>query len=135
VQEEVARQHAQANAPGGMPVGPQSQPNHQPAPHQHMMTSPGNPPVSQVQVSQQFRGPPQMRPTPRLSNVPAGPGQVRHPGLPGMEQMQRYPGMPSTRPSGNLLQQQQQPSNIMMQQQPQPNQQNQQQPQPGNVIY
>jgi hypothetical protein len=61
------------------------------------MSSPGNPNVAPVG---QFRGPPpqQQRPQGPANQVP---GQVRHTGLPGMDQMQnRYP---TARPVGNSM--------------------------------
>lgn len=80
----------------------------------------------------QFRGPhPQMSPTTRVPATNTTPAPLRHPSLPGMDQIQRYPGMQPTRPVSNNAQIGGS-ANIMLQQ-PQPNQppqQGQNQPQP-----
>lgn len=127
MQEEVARQQAQVIPPGIPPQQPQ--PTHAAGGHQHMPQNPGGvmSPVGQ------YRGPhPQMSPTPRVPAANAAPTPLRHPSLPGMDQIQRYPGMQPARPPNNNAQIASSP-NIMLQQQPQPNQppqqgQNPQQP-------
>ena len=129
VQEEVARQQAQAIAPTSIQTVPQTQPTHQAQGHpQHMMGGMNNANAATVP----FRGSaPQMSPTPRAPLPPApGPtAQIRHAGLPGMDQMPRYTGIPPTRPvTGNMPNQQQ--NMAMLSNQPPPPQQQQQQQQP-----
>ena len=141
VQEEVARQHAQAIAPNTMQTVPQTQPAHpqQQGHPQHMMPVMTNANATNVVP---FRGAtPQMSPTPRAPPPPAPQvpaPQIRHSGLPGMDQMPRYTGIPPTRPVGGTMpnQQQQQPtmamlSNQLPPQQPQQPQQPQSQQQGG----
>lgn len=70
----------------------------------------------------QFRGPhPQMSPTPRVPAANTAPATLRHPSLPSMDQIPRYPGMQPTRPVNNNAQLPNSP-NLLLHQQPQPNQ-------------
>jgi len=104
VQEEVARQHAQTMPP--VPIAPpnpgQPQAVHPPAPL-HLM-QPGNSQPPLVGVGTPYRNTqPQMSPSPRPTPAQSVNSPIRHPGLPGMDQLTRYPGMPSTRPVNNVM--------------------------------
>lgn len=109
MQEEVARQQAQV-LPTTIPQKPQ-----------HPVHNLGQPVASPVPFQPgQFRNPtPQMSPN---SRPPSGASPQLRQGLPGMDQMQRYPQMPPTRPAAaNTMNQQ---IGIMPQQAPtQPQQQ------------
>ena len=127
MQEEVARQQAQVIGPGTqmaqVPTPQQQQqqqpPSHTAAPLHMMQSNPLTPPLTP-----QFRGAsPQMSPNARPASAIGNPQQqqqqqIRHPGLPlpglpGMDQMQRFPGLPPTRPGNSSAMTQQ--MNIMQQ--------------------